>query len=434
LDFLLTTIGSHGDVHPFVGLAVTLKQRGHRVSLALNEHFIPLAERAGVETIPLGTDEEYRQGVNHPVLWRSYHGFKAVAGLIIPLIKKQYDLIEQRIVPGQTVVVASSLCLGARIARDKLKFPLASVHLSPAIFRSVLQPPRLPGMFLPSWAPRVVIRRLFDVADKWFVDPLIAPPINELRASLGLQPVSGIFRDWMNSPDLVIGTFPEWYAPPAPDWPPQTVLTGFPLWDERDLSGGAAPEGFYDFINAGEAPVVFTPGSAMWRGHEFFQTAVAACLRMRRRGILLSRHRDHIPANLPETVKHFDFIPFSQVLPQAAALVHHGGIGSCSQALAAGVRQLIMPMAHDQLDNAHRLEKLGVARVIRPRSFRPAKVARVIDSLLDDRGLYVRCHWVSQWFKGQRGLADTAKVLEELGESRSAAANPPVVSEAALPG
>ena len=73
---------------------------------------------------------------------------------------------------------------------------------------------------------------------------------------------------------------------------------------------------------------------------------------MRRRAIFLSRHREHIPANLPPTIRHFDFIPFSQLLPHASALVHHGGIGSCSQALASGVRQVIMPMAHDQPDAA----------------------------------------------------------------------------------
>src|SRR5205814_8476127 len=267
--------------------------------------------------------------------------------------------------------------------------------------------------------PTAIVRLIYDVADKLVIDKFMAPPVNELRAEVGLPPVDWIFRRWFHSPDLVIGMFPEWFAPPARDWPTQTMLTGFPLWDERDLSAGL-PDGFYDFLNAGEAPIVCTPGSAMWRGHDFFETAVEACTRMRRRAILLSRHREHIPANLPPTIRHFDFIPFSQVLPHASALVHHGGIGSCSQALAAGVRQVIMPMAHDQPDNAARLARLGVAKIISPRSFRAKKVARVIDSLLEDRSFYVRCHWVSQWFKGQRPLSDTAAVLEDFAQRKLA--------------
>jgi UDP:flavonoid glycosyltransferase YjiC (YdhE family) len=82
-------------------------------------------------------------------------------------------------------------------------------------------------------------------------------------------------------------------------------------------------------------------------------------------------------------------------------------------------------MAHDQPDNAARLSRLGVAKVISPRRFRARRIARVINSLLDDRNYYVRCHWVAQWFKGQRPLNETADALEELGERRRAEAPEP---------
>ena len=71
-----------------------------------------------------------------------------------------------------------------------------------------------------------------------------------------------------------------------------------------------------------------------------------------RRGLLLSRHREHIPRTLPSDVRHVEYAPFSELLPRCAALVHHGGIGTSAQALAAGVPQLIMPMGHDQPDNS----------------------------------------------------------------------------------
>jgi rhamnosyltransferase subunit B len=419
MDFLLTTIGSHGDAHPFIGLGAALHARGHEAKLMLNEHFVPLAQSAGLQTIQLGSDEEYRRGVNHPDLWHGHRAFAAVMELVKPILRMQRDLISQHIAEHpETIVVGSSLCLGARIAQDKLGFTMATVHLSPAVFRSVKEPAKLPGLFMPRWFPRIVVRKMYDVVDRFFVDPVVAPPVNELRKDVGLAPVNGIFRSWMNSPDMVIGMFPEWYAPPAPDWPQQTVLTGFPLWDECDLSDGLAGD-VYEFLNAGDAPIVFTPGSANWNAHAFFDAAVEACTRIGARGILLSRHREHIPSNLPASVKHFDFIPFSQILPRAAAVVHHGGIGSCSQALAAGTRQLVMPMAHDQLDNAARLSKLGVAKVITPRQFRGARVAQALNELLDDRNYQIRAHWVSQWFKGQRPMSEAVTALEELAQRRS---------------
>ena len=223
-------------------------------------------------------------------------------------------------------------------------------------------------------------------------------------------------RDWWNSPDLVIGMFPDWFAHPAADWPKQTQLTGFGLWDERAI-GGVSQE-MYDFLNAGEPPVVFTPGSAMWQAQDFFTACVDACTRLHRRGILLTRHRDHLPANLPHFIRHFEYAPFSQLLPSVACLVHHGGIGTSAQAMAAGVRQVVTPMAHDQLDNAARMEKLGIAKVIPAQKLNGSNLARAIKAMFDNRDFYVRADWVSEWFVHEQPLVDTAKLIEQLGMSR----------------
>ena len=128
--------------------------------------------------------------------------------------------------------------------------------------------------------------------------------------------------------------FPEWFAPPQPDWPNNLVQTGFPLWDER-TDAGLAPE-VKEFLDAGEPPIVFTPGSANIFGKRFFGAAIEACQRLGHRGILLTRFPEQIPDRLPSGVRHFDYIPFSLLPPKAAALVHHGGIGTTAQALAAG--------------------------------------------------------------------------------------------------
>ena len=168
------------------------------------------------------------------------------------------------------------------------------------------------------------------------IDPLLGPSINELRQELGIEsPARGIFRDWNLSPQLVLGLFPEWFAPTQPDWPGQVALTGFPLWDQPEAAG--LPVEVDEFLRGGEPPIVFTPGSAMAHGQEFFQAAVEACQSLGRRGILLTKYPQQLPPALPADVRHFSFVPFSQLLPRAAALVHHGGIGSSAQGLAAGL-------------------------------------------------------------------------------------------------
>lgn len=93
--------------------------------------------------------------------------------------------------------------------------------------------------------------------------------------------------------------------------------------------------------------------------------AVNACRELNRPGLLLSTFPENFPPDLPETVRPLSYVSFSQLLPHCSAIVHHGGIGTTSQALAAGIPQLIRPLAFDQFDNASRVEKIGRGRWLR---------------------------------------------------------------------
>src|SRR5687767_13314973 len=379
MDFLLITIGSHGDVHPFVGLGMRLRRRGHRVRLVTNSHFEPLARAAGLDFVELGTSEEYLRVANDPDMWSPRRSFYAVFGWVAKTLEQVYGLIKRNLT-DDTVVASSTLVLAARIAEDKLGFPHATIHLAPGVMRSIVDPPKLPGLVLPKWLPMSWRRAFWDFADNRILDPFIAPPVNALRARLGLPPVRHVLRDWWHAPRLTIGMFPDWFAPPAADWPPQVRLTGFPLFDERGIS--ALSEPLQDFLARNSRPAVaFTPGSAMFQGERFFAAAVDSCVRGGFRGILLTRHAEHVPRDLPADVIHVDYAPFSELLPRVAALVHHGGIGTSAQGMAAGVPQLVTTITHDQPDNAHRMKRLGVAETIPMSKFSGRRGARLINTL-----------------------------------------------------
>jgi UDP:flavonoid glycosyltransferase YjiC (YdhE family) len=243
-------------------------------------------------------------------------------------------------------------------------------------------------------------------------DSYLAKPINELRAELGLPPIRGVIDEWWNSPQRILGFFPDWYRPPQPDWPSQLRLTGFPLYDERGVTEPS--EEVCRFLKAGDRPIVFTPGSANVHGHEFFAAAVEACVRLGRRGILLTRFPEQLPAELPACVRHFDFVPFGWILPRAAAVVHHGGIGSTAQGLAAGIPQLIMPMGFDQFDNALQVRRLGVGRELKPAKFRGPAVAEELRVLLDSPAVANSCREVAARSIGVEPLKQACEAIEKL--------------------
>lgn len=405
-------MGSHGDVHPFVGLGMTLRDRGHRVSVICNPYFAPLVERAGLQAIRVSTAEQYLRLAGQRDLWNARKGPRIVFGSLGEFIEPIYEAIKANHVAGQTVVAAATLALGARVAQEHLGIPTATVHLQPSVLRSYIDPPRLQGMMVGGRVPRWIMALQWALADNAVIDPLLAPPLNRFRATLGLPRTRRIFRDYLHSPSRVIGLWPDWFAAPQPDWPQQVRLAGFPLYDERGLT--AMQGELVKFLADGPPPIAFTFGSAMWHAHDLLEQSARACGLLGRRGILLTRHRDQVPSRLPVGVRHFEFAPFSELLPHCAALVHHGGIGTASQGMSAGVGQLVLPHAHDQHDNAARMQKLGIAATLPQRRYRADHVAQTLADLLGNPRTADRCAAVKARFAGADGLTRASEFIEQL--------------------
>lgn len=406
---ILCAVGSAGDVHPILGLGRILQQRGCRITFLTAGYFKPQVERAGFEFVDTLPNCDFHSMLNDPKIWHPIHGTRKVMELAVkPMLPTMYAAIEQHYDPRHTKVVASTLAFGARVAQEKLGIPLTTIHLSPALFRSQFEGPRLPKVWVhrgPPWFKRFQ----WYVADRFVIDPMITPWLNAFRGSLGLLPVKRILREWWHSPQQVLALFPDWFCEPQPDWPSQTKLTGFPLYSEEGLTEPAS--GLVEFLQAGSKPIAFTPGSANLFGHEFFRAAVDACRKLGRRGILLTRFGEQIPSGLPADVKHFDFAPFRWLLPQVDMLVHHGGVGSMSQAMAAGIPQIIMPMAFDQVDNAYRVEKLGVGGGIAREHFRGDRLATLIDQLLSSAPLLQRCGDIKSRLTLEDGLQTASTAI-----------------------
>jgi UDP:flavonoid glycosyltransferase YjiC (YdhE family) len=245
---------------------------------------------------------------------------------------------------------------------------------------------------MPGWLPRTAVRALYRLADALMIDPLLVPVVADHRRSVGLGPVKRPFDGWFHSPDLVLGLFPEWFAPIPPDWPRAFEATGFVGYDGELEPADPRVDAF---LAGGSAPVVITPGSANRQAREFLGAAIDACGALGRRALVLTPHEEQVPHPMPPGVVHAAWAPLGKVLAKAAAFVHHGGIGSTARGLAAGVPQLMMPMAHDQPDNAVRAERLGVGSWIPPRRWSAAAVAPALDRLLGDPAVARACREIA---------------------------------------
>lgn len=411
---LLAPLGSHGDVHPFLGLGLALKARAHDVHVITSPVFRPLVERYGFEFAPVGTAADFDAMIHDPDMWTPRRSLRAIFGDADRLTRharEGYRHIIERYIPGETVLAAGLLAFWARLAHDRPGVPLASVHLQPSVMASHADPPEFAQLRMRAWWPRPVKSLLYWVGDRLIVDPMLRPVVNALRADLGLPPVRRVLGKWMHSPQRIVGLFPEWFGH-APDWPPQFRHAGFVRFDQADTA--PVPPEVEALLTAGGPPVVFSFGSAMRQGKPYFAAAVEACRLLGRRGLLLAKGRDQIPESLPATVRHAEYAPFSAVFPRAAAVVHHGGIGTCAQGLAAGVPQLVMPLAFDQPDNARRLERLGVGARVWPRHFTGPAVAAALRAVLDSPARVTRCQDLARRVRGDDAVGKACDLIEAL--------------------
>jgi rhamnosyltransferase subunit B len=413
LNVLLVTVGSAGDVHPFIALGLALRARGHRATVLTNPFFQSLVEQQGLGFVPLGTTKDFESALDDPNLWHPRRGFKVVAQrMMVPAIAEIYRAIERHADAG-TVVAASGISFGARVAQEKLGLPTATVHLQPAIIRSLVDQGMLGYLRISASQPMWFKRALFRVIDWAAIDYYLKGPLNEFRATLGLAPVDRVLHRWMHSPQCVIGFFPEWFAQPQSDWPPHTHLVGFPLWDG---GGGPVPMSreAEDFLESGEAPIIFTPGSAAATMQRFFSTSVEIARRLGVRAMLVTNFSAQLPHDLPAGVRAFGYVPFSEALPRAALLAYHGGIGTLAQTIKAGIPHLVVPCAHDQFDNGWRIEQLGLGRSIPQTRYRASGAVDAIRVILDDGAMRARAREYAAKVDSVSALTRVCVLIEDL--------------------
>jgi len=412
MHVILATVGTDGDVFPHLGLGSVLRGRGHKVTLAAPETYRERALAADLEFCPLVTTEEVARMLADPDLWHPIKSGHMMARWGGPMIPRQYAALSDRARDSNTVLVANPAVLAARLVQEKIGVPTASLLLQPGLLPSSCAPPEMPGgLTLPSWSPRW-LRSIYW----WSVDQagrlLVARSLNRFRATLGMAPVRRLFRWWL-SPDLVIGLFPEWYAPPQPDWPDQMRLVGFGRYDgvKSEL-----PDDVRTFCLSDQPPVAFTLGTGMAHAASFFRSAVAACVARGMRGLLLTKYPEQLPNPLPSSVRHCAFAPFRQLLPLCGAVVHHGGVGTTAAALEAGCPQLVVPLAWDQPDNAARVVRIGVGLSLGWRQRTTGHITRALARLVAPATV-ARCRSTAARAGKVNGLEAAAELVERLALS-----------------
>lgn len=410
---LISAVGSLGDVMPFVILGRALAGRGHDARIYAAEVFRSTAQGAGLPFVPTSsvTALQDASGAHHaPADTRA--GLQQVARGISQHLLSTMKLMESDVVRGNTLLVGSTFAFSPRLLAEIEGVPFAAVHLAPSAFRSEYLAPRFsPLGHFERW-PRAFKRGMWRMMDRRFLDPAFGAPMNAVREALGMPAIDRVLHNWIHEGAVALGLFPDWFAPRQPDWPNNAVLTGFPLSADAPATGRLDAE-LDDFLRAGSSPVVFTPGTAPADATTFFAESAAACRRLGLRAIFVTRDPAQLSMPLEPDLLAVREAPFDLLFGRACAVVHHGGIGTLSQALRAGVPQVIRPSAFDQFDNASRARRLGVARELLPRAYRGPALDRALSDLLGNDTVSRNCRLAASRISSDNGVAAAVDALEQ---------------------
>lgn len=413
---VLTTHGTLGDVHPYLALAVELQKRGHRAVIATSEYYRRKIEEKGIAFHAIRPDVSYDDTALHERLAEPWRGFeRVIREFMLPRLRDTYEDLLAAVGAdgGADLLVSQILIFAAPLVAERSGVRWVSTELQPGAFLSAYDPPVLAA--LPALAklrglgPRFHAA-LFAVAKvtarRW------AEPVRRLRKELGLSHVDNPILAGRHSPRLVLALFSHLIGPPQPDWPPNTLVTGFPFYDEDD---SALPPEIERFLDEGEPPIVFTLGSsAVWNAGRFFAESVDAARQLGTRAVLLvGRDPRNQPADpLPPQIIAAPYAPYARLFPRAAAVVHQGGVGTAGQTLRAGKPMLVMAYGSDQYDNGARVERLGVGRTIPRRRYTANRVAATLRDMLDDQSMRERAAALGRQVQTEDGVRTACDAIE----------------------
>lgn len=411
---LLTTLGSGGDVHPFIALGLALGELGHEPILLTNPHFEPRIRAAGLPFLPLGEAYDYERIVADPRLTGTIRGPLFVLHQTTgPATHAALDALERAIDDTRPDVVAHHhLVFGADWVCSARQIPRAAVALAPLLWLSVSDP----GVYPPlPFRPPPPLARARRVLERRISRVLIDRRINEAGRAHGYAPARDHFFRASLGGDLNLGLWSPAFRPPARDDPPQGRICGFCWFD----NAAEPPDALASFLDEADAandpPIVFTLGTAaVHHPGRYFRTAARAAELLGRRAVLLTGTHTDPPTDLPSNVHAAPYAPFSWLLPLCAAIVHHAGIGTTAQACRAACPALILPLANDEFDNAQRAKSLNVARTISRAGFTPSRVANKLDALLRDETIARDARTLADTLNRENGAHTAATQLETL--------------------
>lgn len=418
MHITLATVGSRGDVQPYIALGVGLKAAGHSVCVATHTQFESVIRNCGLDFSPV--EGNPREAVESEL------GQKWLASgtNVFAFVRHMVELMSPLMVRGTADCL--NACRHADLAFYSIlgSLPVLSVsqRLGIPAWGAFLQPATPTGYF-PSFAYPIhtnlgALHNKFTylVGEQLFW-LMFRSSMNRARAEvLGLPPLP--VRTQMGAWRKI--GLPGFYGysptvlPKPPDWPDHLHVTGY-WFLERNSAWAPTPD-LVEFLESGAPPVYVGFGSMHAKSAEQTTRSVVEALdRVGMRGIILSGWGALSHSDLPDHVYPVKSIPHDWLFPRVAAVVHHGGAGTTAAGLRAGAPTVVTPFFGDQYFWGRRVAAVGAGpKPIPIRRLDANSLARALETATMDLKVRDRAAEIGERIRAEDGISKVIEVLDRV--------------------
>jgi sterol 3beta-glucosyltransferase len=416
---LIMTLGTRGDVQPFVALARGLTAAGHDAVLAAPHRFDEFVRSrgvdfAGIDDGPMRLMDSGAAVVEDVAtggLGKKLALAKQMPALFTRTLEDCWTVAEDA---GADLVVHNGQVIAGQHVAERLGRP-AVLALPIPMYVPTREFPA-PGVPVPRLVPnRVTFLGMKGVA------MMFGRTVDRWRATLGLPRRRGR-HDPLRAPDgspaPVLHAISRHVLPRPADWPATAAMTGY--WFLTDPEPAPLPQALTEFLDAGEPPVFIGFGSMFGADPAATTATVLAAARQAGVRAIIGTAWGGLTPETGSDVFAIGEVPFDQLFPKVAAVIHHGGAGTIAAAAAAGRPQVVCPFVADQPFWGDRMRQLGVApEPIHQRRLDPDRLAAAIDRAATDPALAIAADGLGQLIRTENGVHEAVRQLEEIAAQQT---------------
>jgi UDP:flavonoid glycosyltransferase YjiC (YdhE family) len=412
MKITIATVGSRGDVQPYVALGGGLKSAGHQVQIATDPLFQGFIEQAGLGFAAVAADprtalqEDIRQIGSNPV-----HLLRWIDRQFAPLAR-QYFIDMQAACQDSEVVLVSALAFASMHVAQALGIPSLATYLYPVTPTHAF--PSMAASNLPDWLATIgwvnwLSFRLYNLG--FF--RMTLPTVNQLRQEiLDLAPIPWSYYTQIDISEVpIIYGYSKHVLPKPVDWGDHSHVTGYWFVDDPNWH---PPDELNIFLDRESKPIYIGFGSMVDAEAKKTTEIVLEALQITgHRAILHGGWSDLGATQLPDEVYKVADIPHGWLFPRMAAIVHHGGAGTTAAALRAGVQSVIVPYFADQPFWARQVHQLGASPKPIPRKKLTApNLARAIQEATQDEAIQQNSSLLREKIRAEDGVEQAVELIE----------------------